>query len=229
LQAKQAEVESNRSELESLRNRTKELEFQLREAHERAAAFEDSPRAGRSYMGGLASRNVSPSPARGTSSPIEVQRLLADAEAKAEAKISDLRNKVHALEMERNEAEEEWAAKLSERVRELEKLRRVITEKEGEYAESLRSRQEKERVIEEAEAAKRAVEKEMKALRAEVEEAKANVTVAAEAEVCDCLSVCMGRLAHDESARQRTSWRGCRCKYRRCLVSWTRPRRTRRR
>ncbi|KAK1925787.1 hypothetical protein DB88DRAFT_485114 [Papiliotrema laurentii] len=182
LQAKQAEVESNRSELESLRNRTKELEFQLREAHERAAAFEDSPRAGRSYMGGLASRNVSPSPARGTSSPIEVQRLLADAEAKAEAKISDLRNKVHALEMERNEAEEEWAAKLSERVRELEKLRRVITEKEGEYAESLRSRQEKERVIEEAEAAKRAVEKEMKALRAEVEEAKANVTVAAEAE-----------------------------------------------
>ena len=166
--------------MESLRNRTKELEFQLREALESRAIVEESPRAGRTSH--LNIRAASPSPSR-TSSPMEVQRLLADAEARAEAKISDLRNKIHSLEKERNEAEEEWAGKLSERVRELEKLRRAITEKEGEYAESLKSRKEKEKVIEEAELVRKGIEKEMRALKAEVEQAKADVSVAAEAEV----------------------------------------------
>lgn len=187
LQAKTAEVESGRNELETLRGRTKELEFQLREALERCAILEDSsarPSARRDHLS--VSRAASPSPSRGSAaspSPMEVQRLLADAEAKSEAKISDLRNKILSLEGERNDAEEEWAAKLSERVRELEKLRRVIAEKETESAESLRTRRDKERLIEEAEGARKEVEREMKALGAEVEEARTSVTLAVEAEV----------------------------------------------
>lgn len=180
LQAKQAEVEASRSELESLRNRTRELEFQLREADERATIAE----ASRGRPDGLSpSRASSPARNQPSTSSAEVQRLLADAESRAESKVSDLRNKIRSLETERNDAEEEWAAKLSERVRELEKLRRIITEKESEFAENLRNKKENERVMEQAEEARKAVEKEMRMLRAELEEAKANVTLAAEAEV----------------------------------------------
>lgn len=183
LQAKTAEAESGRNELETLRGRTKELEFQLREALERCAILEDAPTRPSSSRDRLStSRAASPSPGP-ASSPVEVQRLLAQAEARSEARISDLRNKIRSLESERNDAEEEWAAKLSERVRELEKLRRVISEKESESAESARTRRDKERLIDEAEEARKGVEREMKALRAEVEEAKAGVSIAAEAEV----------------------------------------------
>lgn len=183
IQAKQSEVESSRNELETLRNRTKELEFQLREADERAAIVEASSRVGIPSASLSPSRASSPSRNQPSTSSVEVQRLLADAEARAESRISDLRNKIRSLETERNDAEEEWAAKLSERVRELEKLRRAVTEKESEFAESVRSKKEGERVMEEAEEARKAVDKQMRALRTELEEAKSNVTLAAEAEV----------------------------------------------
>ena len=187
LQSKTAEAESGRNELETLRNKTKELEFQLRETLERCSILEDSSsRPSRSHTTNQSfapSRNPSPSPNRGSSSSVEVQRLLAEAEAKAESRISDLRNKIRSLESERNDAEEEWAAKLGERVRELEKLRRVIIEKESDYAESQRVKKDQEKLAEEAEQAKKAVEREMKALRAEVEAAKMEMTAAADAEV----------------------------------------------
>ncbi len=184
--------------METLQNRTKELEFQLREATERCAMLEDSASSsrpkdrGRATLGfGLFDGNrgtPSPSPSRSNSysnanSAAEVQRVLAEAEARSEAKLADLRFKIRSLENERNEAEEEWAAKLQDRMSELEKLRRTITEKESEYAESLRTRKEKEGMIEEQEEARRAVEREMKSLRAEIESAKADVSVAADAEV----------------------------------------------
>jgi len=187
LQSKTAEVESGRNELETLRSKTKELEFQLREALERCAILEDSsarPSRSLAQNHSLApSRGPSPSPSRGVSSPVEVQRLLAEAEAKAESRISDLRNKIRSLETERNDAEEEWAAKLGERVRELEKLRRIIMEKESDYAESQRMKRDHDKSMEEAEEAKRGVEREMKALRAEVEAAKLDTATAADAEV----------------------------------------------
>jgi hypothetical protein len=158
---------------------------------------------------------------------MEVQRLLADAEAKSEAKISDLRNKILSLEGERNDAEEEWAAKLSERVRELEKLRRVIAEKESESVDSLRTRRDKERLIEEAEEARKGVEREMKALRAEVDEARSSVVLAAEAEVCTCHWP-EAPAWTDRSARREKSWVSCKGRSQVFRASSTTPRRTRR-
>ena len=192
LQTRQAVVESSRSEMEALSNRTKELEFQLRELTERNLLLEDpsallTPNRGRQALPGYlndGARSVSPSSNRaGSSSAIEVQRLVAEAEARAEVKLSDLRNKIRTLEKERNDAEEEWATKLGERVRELEKLRRDVQEKEMEYAESLRTRRDKERLIDQGEEAKRSVEKEVRALKAQIEESKEDIAVAAEAEV----------------------------------------------
>jgi chromosome segregation ATPase len=199
LQSRQAEVESSRAELETLRNRTKELEFQLREADERCAMLEEGAAVssrpaeandrGRSLLGvGLPDGgNLSRSPSRSGSysqtSAGEVQRLLAEAESRSEAKLSDLRFKIRSLEKERNEAEEEWAVKLQERVHELEKLRRVIAEKEGEYAESLRKRDEKDARIAEGNEARKVLEKEIKGLKAKIEEMKEDVEVAADGEV----------------------------------------------
>ena len=133
LQARQAEVESSRADMEALQNRTKELEFQLREATERNVMLEDSsnssrPSRGRATLGigpvDGTRGTPSPSPSRSNSynnstSASEVQRLLAEAEARSEAKLADLRFKIRSLEHERNEAEEEWATKLQERLDEL--------------------------------------------------------------------------------------------------------------
>jgi chromosome segregation ATPase len=197
LERKQAEVETSRAEMETLQNRTKELEFQLREASERSAMLEEqvqvsnSPVRGR-HLGvglGIDSRRSTPdpSPSRQNSynstSAAEVQRVLAEAEARAEAKLSDLRFKIRSLENERNELEEDWANKLQERVRELEKLRRVITEKESEYSESLRSTRDKDDQIKAVEEQKRVLERELIAMEAKVNEVRGDVTLSAEAEV----------------------------------------------
>ncbi|WVQ83011.1 hypothetical protein IAT38_005149 [Cryptococcus sp. DSM 104549] len=195
LQAKQAEAESARTEMEAMQTRTKELEFQLREANERCALLEDSVREqgsgrGRAGLGlgvpdgqGSASRSPSRSASfSGAPSSSEVQRLLAEAEARSEAKVSDLRFKIRSLETERNELEEEWAAKVQERVRELEKMRRQVQEKDIEFAESLRSLKERESKIEEGENRVKSLERELTKMKTKVEEVKGDGVVAAEAE-----------------------------------------------
>ncbi|KAK8858687.1 hypothetical protein IAR55_002916 [Kwoniella newhampshirensis] len=201
LQAKQAEAETARSEMEAMQTRTKELEFQLRESNERCALLEDSVRdqsqgRGRPSFGlglGIASNghDASPSPSRRSSfgngggsgaSSAELQRLLAEAEARSEAKLSDLRFKIRNLETERNESEEEWASKLQERVGDLEKLRREIQEKEIEYADSLRGLKERETRIQQGEEKAKGLERELVKMRTRIEEGKAETAVAVEAE-----------------------------------------------
>ena len=145
-----------------------------------------------------------------------MQRLLAEAEAKAESRVSDLRNKIRSLEVERNDAEEEWAAKLGERVRELEKLRRVIMEKESDYAESQRMKRDNDKLVEEAEEAKRGAEREMKALKGEVEAAKMDMSAAVDAEVCYIYWALATRLT---SARGEGRAGGCSAGFVQCASS----------
>ncbi|WVQ96616.1 hypothetical protein IAU59_003721 [Kwoniella sp. CBS 9459] len=198
LQSKQAEAETARAEAEAMQTRTKELEFQLREANERCALLEDgmrdSRRPSRGALGlGAPDESFSPSPSAspsrrssfnngGGASSSEVQRLLSEAEARSESKLSDLRFKIRSLETERNEIEEEWATKLGERVRELEKLRRQVQEKEMEYAESIRSIEDRERRIQDSDERARGLERELIRLKTKIEEGKGDVAVALEAE-----------------------------------------------
>jgi chromosome segregation ATPase len=179
LQSRQAEAEGARAELESVRGRTNELEFQLREAREQLTLLEDAPR-----------RSAPPSRAPSPSRAVDVQKLLADADARADAKISELKARVRALERERTELEEDWAAKLAQRVRELESLRSALGAKEGEAARAAEARKERDARLDAADAARRELERQMSSLRAEVESARADVAVAAEAE----------RVARDELA-----------------------------
>ncbi|OCF30429.1 hypothetical protein I316_07916 [Kwoniella heveanensis BCC8398] len=175
LQAKQAEAETARAEAETMQTRTKELEFQLREANERCALLEDGMRDSRRPSRAASGMGLGASSA-------EVQRLLSEAEARAEAKLSDLRFKIRSLETERNEIEEEWATKLGERVRELEKLRRQVQEKEMEYTESIRSIEDRERRIQDSDERARGLERELIRLKTKIEEGKGDIAVAVEAE-----------------------------------------------
>lgn len=186
LESKQSEVETSRSEMERMQNSTKELEFQLREATERCSLLEDQVNSSR---GRLSAINGSSSRATPSSSPsrqnsgVDVQRLLAEAEGRSEAKMSDLRHKIRSLEAERNEAEEEWAHKLQERVRELDKLRTQVKERSDEYEHLLRRGKEKDSLVDEAEERCKVLEREVSALKAQMHEAEGNNAVSADAEV----------------------------------------------
>jgi chromosome segregation ATPase len=186
LQTRQSEFESARSELELLQNRTKELELQLSEANERNAILEDATQQRGRGLGLGVPSNVSRSPSRHnstTQTAEEVQRLLAEADAKAEAKMSDLRFRIRTLESERNELEEEWAQKVQERVREVERVRRGVLEKENEVNEEKRRYMELEAKLAAAEESRRVVEREVKALKARMEEDQEGVIAAEDAEV----------------------------------------------
>ncbi|KAE8538889.1 hypothetical protein D1P53_005257 [Cryptococcus gattii VGV] len=190
LQSKQAEAESARAEMEEMQTKSKELEFQLREANERCSLLEDSMRddvVRRGQSVGLTeTRTDSLSPSRNSSlsgaGPMEIQRLLAESESRAESKLSDLRARIRSLECERNELEEEWAGKMQERVKELEKMRRVLLDKEKEHARSLEGLRERESRIQEVEQKARDLEAEISRMKLRMEEVEGDKAVAAESE-----------------------------------------------
>lgn len=177
--------------MEEMQTKSKELEFQLREANERCSLLEDSMRddvvrRGQS-VGSTETRTDSLSPTRNSTlsgaGPMEIQRLLAESESRAESKLSDLRARIRALECERNELEEEWAGKMQERVKELEKMRRVLLDKEKEHARSLEGLRERESRIQEVEQKTRDLEAEISRMKLRMEEVEGDKAVAAESEV----------------------------------------------
>lgn len=178
--------------MEEMQTKSKELEFQLREANERCSLLEDSMRddvVRRGQSMGLAvpeNRTDSLSPSRNSSlsgaGPMEIQRLLAESESRAESKLSDLRARIRSLECERNELEEEWAGKMQERVKELEKMRRVLLDKEKEHARSLEGLRERESRIQEVEQKTRDLEAEISRMKLRMEEVEGDKSVASESE-----------------------------------------------
>ncbi|KIR24979.1 hypothetical protein I309_06206 [Cryptococcus deuterogattii LA55] len=204
LQSKQAEAESARAEMEEMQTKSKELEFQLREANERCSLLEDSMRddvVRRGQPMGLAvpeTRTDSLSPSRNSSlsgaGPMEIQRLLAESESRAESKLSDLRARIRSLECERNELEEEWAGKMQERVKELEKMRRVLLDKEKEHARSLEGLRERESRIQEVEQKTRDLEAEISRMKLRMEEVEGDKSVASESEASALFSTIIHEL-----------------------------------
>ncbi|EJD55611.1 hypothetical protein AURDEDRAFT_109873 [Auricularia subglabra TFB-10046 SS5] len=170
LQLRQGELESAQSHLETLQSQTGELQYQLREANDRIALLTDE----------LA---VAGTQSPGSSMPSEdVARFLREAEGKAEARLSDLRERMRALERERNESEEEWARNLTERGREIERLRRLVGEKDGEYEESVRGMREREKKIGELEDVNAGLRRDMDDLRVEVAKVREQLEARGEVE-----------------------------------------------
>lgn len=135
LQMRQAELESSQSHLDSVEAQSTELQYQLREAEDRAEILTEEL----VEVQGRLANGQSPS-----SSAEELARILSETEGKYEARISDLRSKMRILEKERHDAEDEWSKNLQERSRELERLRRLVEGKDREYAETIQSKTEME-------------------------------------------------------------------------------------
>lgn len=111
-----AELESSQSHLQALQSKTTELQFQLRESSERfAVTLEELTEL----------RETLPS-SSATTSAEEVTRLLVETEGKYEGRLSELRHRIRSLEKERAESEEEWSRNLSEKTKELDRLRRDL-------------------------------------------------------------------------------------------------------
>ncbi|KZW00629.1 hypothetical protein EXIGLDRAFT_604026 [Exidia glandulosa HHB12029] len=160
LQLRQGELESAQSHLETLQSQTGELQYQLREANDRVALLQDELSTQPMSAGGNGANGSVPSE--------DVARFLREAEGKYEARLSDLRERMRALEKERNDAEEEWSRNLADRSREVERLRRIVGEKDGEYDESVRGMREREKKIGELEALNASLRQEMDDVRSEV-------------------------------------------------------------
>lgn len=108
-------MESLRSSLESCQGQNTELQYQLREAQDRIALMQDEFTDSRRDQD-LHVQSSGPSTE-------EVTRLLAAAESKHEAKLSDLRRRLAEAERERDDGEAHWSKKLAERAREVESLK----------------------------------------------------------------------------------------------------------
>lgn len=124
----------------------------------------------------------------GSVSSEDVARFLREAEGKYEARLGDLRERMRALEKERNDAEEEWSRNLAERSREVERLRRLAGEKDGEYDESVRGMREREKKIAELEGVNAALKQESDTVRAQVVKLQDALDARKDVEVrCTCL------------------------------------------
>lgn len=143
-QLRQAEIESAQAHVESLTNQNNELQYQLREANDRIAIlneemYDNTAASKRSALeeysnGRSEDSGYFPSPPA-HDSPAELARLLSEAEGKYEARLSELRDRVRTMEKERNDSEEEWSRNMSERGREIERLKRLMSERERGFEE----------------------------------------------------------------------------------------------
>ncbi|KAI0051775.1 hypothetical protein FA95DRAFT_202400 [Auriscalpium vulgare] len=120
VQLRQAEVESSQSLLEVLRSRDTEFDFQIRESANRIALLNEELADARQEL----EQHVKVR--EPSNSAEDVARLLSAAEARYEAKLSEAKRKLAAVEAERTGVEAEWSRKLAEKVQEAEKWKRAV-------------------------------------------------------------------------------------------------------
>ncbi|KAL8276403.1 hypothetical protein RQP46_011201 [Phenoliferia psychrophenolica] len=139
LQIKTALVESFSADQSTSSAAQEEVRIELAEALDRNAVLE-------SELVSLRSNS-----SNSTRDDHNTRRLLVEAEARHEAKIRDLAARAQQLERDRAETEDEMARNLQDRLREVERMRGQIVQKDLDYAESVHSRQQREARIEELE------------------------------------------------------------------------------
>lgn len=160
LQLKTAEVESSSSHQESLISQTTELKYELKEAKDKASALKEEVEELR-----RARRDV-------TRDDANTRRLLGETEARHEAKLKELALRAKQLEKDRQETEAEMGSNLQERMREVERMRQEIIQKDIDYAEATRTRVDRDTKIEEAEALKQDLASKLSAAEAMLEHSR---------------------------------------------------------
>ncbi|SGY72402.1 BQ5605_C005g03168 [Microbotryum silenes-dioicae] len=138
-QARAAELEARAASQMSIESQMKELEFEVSELRDRNAALVDKAETLRKQQ-----RDV-------TRDESAYRRALADAEARHEQKVKDLETRIRKLEMDRIETDEDWGRNLQERLKEVERMRLAMAQKDLDYAESVHRMRDRETKIEEGE------------------------------------------------------------------------------
>ncbi|GAA5842849.1 hypothetical protein JCM5353_003713 [Sporobolomyces roseus] len=171
VQRKTEEIEATKAEEETLRGRTNEVEYELKEAKDRIAALVDEL------------EEVKRSKRETNRDDSNARKLLAETEARHEARIRDLEARSKQLEKDRQETEEEMGRNMQDRLKEVERMRAALAQKDLDYAESVQNSQKREATIAEAEKAKADLEKRLKNVEEMLKSVKDDADKAINAEV----------------------------------------------
>ena len=170
-QKKAEEIESTKADEAALRGRTTELEYELKEAKDRIAALSDELEEVKRWKRET-SRDDS-----------NARKLLAETEARYESRIRELESRAKQLEKDRQETEEEMGRNMQDRLKEVERMRAALAQKDLDYSESVQNSQKREAKIAEAEKAKTDLEKRLKNLEEMLKSVKEDADKATSAEV----------------------------------------------
>lgn len=171
VQRKTEEIEATKAEEETLRGRTNEVEYELKEAKDRIAALVDEL------------EEVKRSKRETNRDDSNARKLLAETEARHEARIRELEARSKQLEKDRQETEEEMGRNMQDRLKEVERMRAALAQKDLDYAESVQNSQKREATIAEAEKAKADLEKRLKNVEEMLKSVKDDADKAINAEV----------------------------------------------
>lgn len=175
LQTRQGELETAIAAKEMHEARTRELQLQAQEALERAQIAEDAlEEMQREQANSTTRRNGfgggDESPAAGSA---EMSRLLAEATARSDAKLAELKDEIARLERESIESEEQQARQLRLRSQEIERLRTTLNERQAEFALAISSKESSDARISELERELETVTAESDGLRIALRDAQA--------------------------------------------------------
>lgn len=130
LQQRQAELETSQLETQSLQSQHVEVVFQLKEAQDQVAMQTEQLHDAR--------RDQEIAPRLPTATQQDLIAKLADAEARYERTVHELRQSLTAMEKERNETESDWSRKLSAKTTENEQLTRDLSAAARDHSERQR-------------------------------------------------------------------------------------------
>jgi hypothetical protein len=171
LQLRTAEMESSSSHQEALQARVGELQYEARDARDRAAALQEELDQIRKSQ-----RDV-------TRDETNTRRLLLEAEARHETKVRDMEARARQSEVDRQETEEEMGRNLQDRLKEVERMRQQIVQKDVDYAESIRLQQQRDEKIQVAEAERAALNAKLEGMGTTLADLRDEILKASGAEV----------------------------------------------
>ncbi|GAA5910969.1 uncharacterized protein JCM6883_000664 [Sporobolomyces salmoneus] len=170
-QKKTEEIEATKADEETLRGRTTELEYELQEAKDRIAALADEL------------DEVKRSKRETNRDDSNARKLLAETEARYESRIRELESRSTQLEKDRRETEEEMGRNMQDRLKEVERMRAALAQKDLDYAESVQNSQKRDAKIIEAEKAKSELEKRLQNLEEMLKSVKQDADRSINAEI----------------------------------------------
>ncbi|KAM0792100.1 hypothetical protein ACM66B_004804 [Microbotryomycetes sp. NB124-2] len=170
LQIRTAEVESARDRQQALESQCKELEYELSDCRDKLTTMRNEVVELRKAQKDVSTEDQN------------ARRLLAEQEARHEAKVRDLEARARQLDKDRQDVEEEMGRNLQDRLKEVERMRAQLAQKDVEYAESVHSMRLREERIEQADKEKAELASKLKNAESMLKEVKLDAEKSARAE-----------------------------------------------